>query len=176
MLARPPEDLEVPHAGGGADAFAYTRREPLGVVAGIGAWNYPIQIALWKAAPAIACGNTFVLKPSECTPLTALAIAKILSAAGLPPGVFNVLTGDRSTGPLMTAHPGIQKITFTGSVPTGIRIAQACAATLKQVTLELGGKSPLLVFADADLENSVGAAMMANFVCGGCVGVCVSQG
>ncbi len=146
----------------GAD-FAYTRREPLGVVGGIGAWNYPIQIACWKSAPALACGNTMVYKPAELTPLTALALAEIYTEAGLPPGVFNVVQGDARTGRAMTAHPGIAKISLTGEVGTGKAVMAAAAASLKHVTLELGGKSPLIVFGDADVDDAVSGALLANF-------------
>ena len=173
--------MDTPHAGGGKDAFCYTRREALGVCAGIGAWNYPVQVMAWKVAPALACGNTFVYKPSECTPLTALKIAEILKEAGLPDGVFNIVNGDKRTGPLITTHKDIKKISFTGSTETGIRIAQAAAPTMKKVTMELGGKSPLLIFDDADLENAVGAAMMGNWytngeVCSNCTRVFVQKG
>ncbi|MFQ6016708.1 MAG: betaine-aldehyde dehydrogenase [Kiloniellaceae bacterium] len=144
-------------------AFAYTRREPLGVCAGIGAWNYPIQIACWKSAPALACGNAMIFKPAELTPLTALKLAEIYSVAGLPDGVFNVVQGAAATGRLLARHPGIAKVSLTGEVETGKRVMADAAATLKQVTLELGGKSPLIVFADADLDNAVSAAMLANF-------------
>ncbi|MFQ5973361.1 MAG: betaine-aldehyde dehydrogenase [Alphaproteobacteria bacterium] len=146
-----------------AHAFAYTRREPLGVCAGIGAWNYPIQIACWKSAPALACGNAMVFKPAELTPLSALKLAEIYTEAGLPDGVFNVVQGDAETGRLMTRHPGIAKVSLTGEVETGKRVMADAAATLKHVTLELGGKSPLIIFADAELDNAVSAALMANF-------------
>ena len=151
----------------GPGAFGYTRREPLGVVAGIGAWNYPLQIACWKAAPALACGNAMIFKPSELTPLTALALAEIFAEAGLPDGLFNVVQGDGATGRLLTTAPGIAKVSLTGSAATGRRIAADAASTLKQVTLELGGKSPLLVFADADLDNAVSAALLGNFYSSG---------
>ncbi|MXN65945.1 betaine-aldehyde dehydrogenase [Stappia sp. GBMRC 2046] len=144
-------------------SFAYTRREPLGVVAAIGAWNYPIQIACWKAAPALACGNSVVFKPSELTPLSALKLAEALSEAGLPEGVFNVIQGLGETGAHLVSHPDVAKVSLTGSVPTGIRVAEAAAKTLKHVTLELGGKSPLIIFDDADVENAVSAAINANF-------------
>jgi betaine-aldehyde dehydrogenase len=144
-------------------AFAYTRREPLGICAGIGAWNYPIQIACWKSAPALACGNAVVFKPSELTPLTAMELAKVYTEAGLPDGVFNVVQGRGAVGEALAAHPGIAKISLTGSVPTGKRVMAASADTLKAVTLELGGKSPLLVFDDADLDNAVSGALLANF-------------
>lgn len=143
--------------------LAYTRREPLGVCAGIGAWNYPIQIAAWKAAPALACGNTFVYKPAELTPLTAGALAEVLTEAGLPPGVFNVVHGEAATGQAMIEHPGVAKVSLTGEVDTGRAVMATAAPTLTQVTLELGGKSPLIVFEDADLDTAVSSAMLANF-------------
>lgn len=144
-------------------SFAYTRREPLGIVAGIGAWNYPLQIACWKAAPALAAGNAMIFKPSELTPLTALELGRVFQQAGLPDGVFNVLVGDHRTGEQLVAHPGIRKISLTGGVETGRLIASAAGQTLKQTTMELGGKSPIVVFADADLERAVEAALWANF-------------
>ncbi len=149
-------------------AFAYTRREPLGVCAGIGAWNYPLQIACWKSAPALACGNAMVFKPSEVTPLSALKLAEIFTEAGLPDGVFNVVQGDGRVGALLTTHEGIDKVSFTGEVGTGKKVAEAAArSNLKEVTVELGGKSPLIVFEDADLEQAVAAALMANFYSSG---------
>ena len=146
-------------------SFVYTRREPLGVVAGIGAWNYPIQIALWKSAPALAAGNAMIFKPSEVTPLTALKLAEIYSEAGLPDGVFNVLPGvGAETGQYLTDHPGIAKVSFTGGVASGKKVmANSAASSLKEVTMELGGKSPLIVFDDADLDLAADIAMMANF-------------
>ncbi|ASY55629.1 MULTISPECIES: betaine-aldehyde dehydrogenase [Sinorhizobium] len=143
--------------------FAYTKRVPLGVCVGIGAWNYPQQIACWKGAPALAAGNAMVFKPSENTPLGALKIAEILTEAGLPKGLYNVIQGDRSTGPLLVNHPDVAKVSLTGSVPTGKKVAAAAAAELKHVTMELGGKSPLIVFDDADLESAIGGAMLGNF-------------
>ena len=150
-------------------SFFYTRREPLGVVAGIGAWNYPIQIALWKSAPALAAGNAMVFKPSEVTPLTALKLAEIYTQAGVPDGVFNVVQGSgREVGQWLTEHPAIEKISFTGGVATGKRVmAAAAASSLKDVTLELGGKSPLLICADADLDRAADIAVMANFFSSG---------
>ena len=144
-------------------AFAYTRREPLGVCAGIGAWNYPLQIACWKSGPALACGNAMIFKPAEQTPLTALKLAEIYREAGVPDGVFNVVQGGASTGELLAAHPRIAKVSFTGSVPVGKRVMANAAGTLKRVTMELGGKSPLIIFGDADIEEAVSAAMLANF-------------
>ncbi len=144
-------------------SYGFTRREPLGVCAGIGAWNYPLQIASWKSAPAIACGNTMVFKPAELTPLTASKLAEIYQEAGLPDGVFNVVQGDGRTGELMTRHPGVAKVSLTGEVATGKKVMEAAAGTVKNVTLELGGKSPLIVFADADMDNALSATLMANF-------------
>ncbi|MFJ5362017.1 betaine-aldehyde dehydrogenase [Pectobacterium sp. CHL-2024] len=150
-------------------SFAYTRREPLGVVAGIGAWNYPIQIALWKSAPALAAGNAMIFKPSEVTSLTALKLAEIYTEAGLPAGVFNVLTGTgTSVGQALTTHPGIAKVSFTGGIASGKTVmANAAGSTLKEVTMELGGKSPLIIFDDADLDKAADIAMMANFFSSG---------
>jgi betaine-aldehyde dehydrogenase len=147
----------------GAVAFGYTRREPLGVVAGIGAWNYPMQIACWKAAPALACGNALIFKPAEQTPMTAIELEAIFREAGLPEGVFQVAQGYGETGRALIGHPGIAKVSLTGSVPTGKAVMGEAARGLKPATLELGGKSPLIVFADADLDNAVSGAMMANF-------------
>ncbi|WP_039054786.1 betaine-aldehyde dehydrogenase [Enterobacter sp. Bisph1] len=150
-------------------SFVYTRREPLGVVAGIGAWNYPIQIALWKSAPALAAGNAMIFKPSEVTPLTALKLAEIYTEAGVPDGVFNVLNGSGAvTGQALTEHPGIDKVSFTGGVASGKKVmANAAGSTLKEVTMELGGKSPLIIFDDADLDLAADIAMMANFYSSG---------
>ncbi len=145
------------------EAFAIVRREPLGVCAGIGAWNYPIQIAMWKSGPALACGNTMVFKPAEQTPLTALKLAEIYTEAGLPPGVFNVIQGAAKTGAALIDHPHVAKVTLTGSVETGKKVLARAASDLKKVTLELGGKSPILVFADADIESAVNATLAANF-------------
>ena len=146
----------------GAD-FYYTRPEPLGVCAGIGAWNYPLQIACWKAAPALACGNVMIFKPSEETPLGALKLAEILIEAGIPAGVFNVIQGDGQVGAWLSHHPDIAKVSFTGEVGTGKKVMAAAATTLKEVTMELGGKSPLIIFDDADIDNALSAAMLGNF-------------
>ena len=163
------------------NAFAYTRKEPLGVCVGIGAWNYPIQIACWKSAPALAAGNAMIFKPSELTPATAVKLAEIYLEAGVPPGVFNVLQGRGATGAMLAAHGGVAKVSVTGSVPTGKKVMQTAAGTLKRVTMELGGKSPLVIFDDADLEQAVAAAMMGNFytqgeVCTNCTRVFVQRG
>ncbi|MCF3947669.1 betaine-aldehyde dehydrogenase [Acidiphilium sp. AL] len=151
----------------GKTAFGYTRREPIGVVAAIGAWNYPLQIACWKAAPALACGNAIIFKPAPQTPLTALELAAIFKEAGLPDGLFNVVNGFTETGRLLVLHPKIRKISLTGSVPTGKAVAMAAAATLKRVSLELGGKSPLIVCEDADIDSAVSGAMLGNFYSAG---------
>lgn len=148
-------------------SFAYTRREPLGVVGAIGAWNYPIQGMVWKLAPALAGGNAVIFKPSELTPLSALAAAELFLDAGLPKGLFNVVLGGGSTGAALAAHPGIAKVSFTGSVATGTKVYTAAARDLKKCTMELGGKSPLIIFEDAELENAVSAAIMANWYSSG---------
>ncbi|MBV9727272.1 MAG: betaine-aldehyde dehydrogenase [Gammaproteobacteria bacterium] len=155
------------HLDLGPKAFGYTRREPLGVVAGIGAWNYPLQIACWKSAPALACGNAMLFKPAELTPLTAMKLSEIYREAGLPDGIFQVVQGYAQTGQLLTRHPGIRKISLTGEVSTGKAVMADAAASLKQVTLELGGKSPLIVFADAHLDNAVSGALLGNFYSAG---------
>ncbi|MCG7405666.1 MULTISPECIES: betaine-aldehyde dehydrogenase [Caballeronia] len=149
-------------------SFVYTRREPIGVCAGIGAWNYPIQIACWKSAPALAAGNAMIFKPSEITPLTASKLAEIYTEAGVPAGVFNVVHGDGRVGAMLAEHAGIEKISFTGGVETGKKVmARAGGSTLKEVTMELGGKSPLIVFDDANLERAADIAMSANFFSSG---------
>ncbi|MFA8388273.1 MAG: betaine-aldehyde dehydrogenase [Pelagibaca sp.] len=147
--------------------WVYTRREPLGVCVGIGAWNYPTQIACWKGAPALACGNSMVFKPSETTPLCALKVAEILHEAGLPAGVYNVVQGMGEIGAALVTDPRVAKVSLTGAVPTGKKVYTAAAAQMKHVTMELGGKSPLLVFEDADLENAVGGAILGNFYSSG---------
>ncbi|AYD66632.1 betaine-aldehyde dehydrogenase [Achromobacter sp. B7] len=149
-------------------SFFYTRREPLGVIAGIGAWNYPVQIAMWKSAAALATGNAMVFKPAEITPLTALRLAEIYTEAGVPNGVFNVVLGSgRDIGDWLTGHPGVAKVSFTGGVDTGKQVMGVAAASLKSVTLELGGKSALIVLPDASVERAADIAMMANFFSSG---------
>jgi betaine-aldehyde dehydrogenase len=143
--------------------FFYTRQEPLGVCAGIGAWNYPIQIAMWKSAAALAAGNAMIFKPSEETPLSVLKLAEIYHDAGVPDGVFNVVQGDYRVGQMLTGHPDIAKISFTGETGTGKAVMAASAHSLKSITMELGGKSPLIVFDDCQLDQAVSAAMVANF-------------
>lgn len=147
--------------------FVYTIREALGVCIGIGAWNYPSQIACWKSAPALALGNAMVFKPSEVTPLGALKLAEIFIEAGLPPGLFNVVQGRGAVGGALVTDPRVAKVSLTGSVPTGQKVYAAAAAGVRHVTMELGGKSPLVIFDDASVEDAVGAAMLANFYSAG---------
>ncbi len=154
--------IEGTQQNSGGD-FYYTRREPLGICAGIGAWNYPLQIACWKAAPALACGNSMIFKPSEETPHGALKLAEILMEAGVPAGVFNVVQGAGEVGAWLATHNQIAKVSFTGEVGTGKKVMAAAATNLKEVTMELGGKSALVVFSDADIDEAVAAAMLGNF-------------
>jgi betaine-aldehyde dehydrogenase len=155
------------HLDLGPAAFGYTRREPIGVVAGIGAWNYPLQIACWKSAPALACGNAIIFKPSDMTPLTAVRLEALLLEAGLPKGLFQVVQGFGETGRMLSRHPGIHKVSVTGSVGTGKAVMADAASTLKHITLELGGKSPLIICDDARLDNAVSGALLANFYSAG---------
>jgi aldehyde dehydrogenase (NAD+) len=151
----------VPVKGG---QLVYTLREPVGVVAAIVPWNFPLLIAVWKVAPALAMGNTVILKPASQTPLTAIALGEMATALGFPPGVLNVITGSGATaGQAIVDHPGIDKIAFTGDTSTGKGIMKSAADTLKHITLELGGKSPNIVFADADLDAAVRGATMGIF-------------
>lgn len=154
-----------PISGDGRQYHSYSVREPIGVVGQIVPWNYPLAMAAWKIAPALAAGCTIVLKPSEVTPLTALRLAELALEAGLPEGVLNVVTGyGHEAGQALVEHPGIDKIAFTGSTRVGKQIVQTAARDLKRVTLELGGKSPSLIFADADLDKaSLGAALAIFF-------------
>ncbi|KIN78063.1 betaine-aldehyde dehydrogenase [Sulfitobacter mediterraneus] len=147
--------------------WVYTRREALGVCVGIGAWNYPTQIACWKGAPALACGNAMIFKPSETTPLCALKVAEILHEAGLPAGIYNVVQGMGEVGSALVTDPRVDKVSLTGSVPTGRKVYAAAAEGIKHVTMELGGKSPMIVFDDADIENAVGGAILGNFYSSG---------
>ncbi len=147
------EGATVPSSAG--NQLIYTRREPVGVCGLIVPWNYPLLLAAWKLAPALAAGNTVILKPSEETPLTALRLGELALEVGFPPGVFNVLTGrGETTGAALVRHPGVNKISFTGSSDVGMRIVTEAAPTFKRVSLELGGKSPSVVFADADLDRA----------------------
>ncbi|WCL49104.1 betaine-aldehyde dehydrogenase [Leptospira sp. GIMC2001] len=145
------------------DADIFTKVEPIGICAGIGAWNYPFQIASWKSAPALACGNAFLFKPSELTPLSAVRLAEIYEEAGLPKGLFQVLQGGANVGQALTKHQGIQKISFTGEAGTGRKIMSDSSGNLKTLTMELGGKSPLILFSDVDPNVAAKAALSANF-------------
>lgn len=147
--------------------FAYTIREALGVCVGIGAWNYPSQIACWKSAPALALGNAMIFKPSEVTPLGALKLAEIFVEAGLPAGLFNVVQGRGAVGSALVSDRRVAKVSLTGSVATGQKVYALAAAGVRHVTMELGGKSPILVFDDASVEDAVGAAMLGNFYSAG---------
>jgi aldehyde dehydrogenase (NAD+) len=144
-------------------AFTYTLREPVGVVGLIVPWNFPLLLASWKLGPALACGNTLVLKPAEQTPLTALKLGELSIEAGFSAGVINILPGGPETGKAIVAHPGIDKIAFTGSTAVGKEIMRGAADTLKRVTLELGGKSPNIVFSDADIDGAVKGAINGIF-------------
>jgi phenylacetaldehyde dehydrogenase len=147
----------------GAQFHAYTLREPVGVVGQIIPWNFPLLMAAWKLGPVLACGCTVVLKPAEQTPLSALRLGELLQEAGLPPGVVNIVTGFGDAGAAIAAHPGVDKVAFTGSTEVGKKIVQAAAGNLKKVTLELGGKSPQIVLSDADLETAIPGAANAIF-------------
>ncbi len=145
-------------------ALAYTRREPVGVVGAILPWNSPILLYSWKMGPALAAGNAMVLKPSELTPVTALELAKLVEEAGFPPGVFNVVPGyGAKAGAALAAHPGVNKISFTGSHATARKIMELAAGNLKRLTFECGGKSPFIVFADADIERALVVATQSAF-------------
>jgi aldehyde dehydrogenase (NAD+) len=144
-------------------AFTYTLREPVGVVGLIIPWNFPLLLASWKLGPALACRNTIVMKPAEQTPLTTLRLGELAVEAGFPAGVINIVTGGPDTGKAIVKHPGIDKIAFTGSTAVGKEIMRGAADTLKRVTLELGGKSPNIVFADADIDNAVKGAINGIF-------------
>jgi acyl-CoA reductase-like NAD-dependent aldehyde dehydrogenase len=142
----------------------YTRREPVGVVVGITPWNFPLWLGAIKIAPALAAGNTIIMKPASLTPLTTLELAEIMDEVGVPPGVFNVITGPGAkTGQALAAHPGVDKIAFTGETKTGTLIMEAAAKNITRVSLELGGKSPNIVFADCDFEKAVSYALLSIF-------------
>ena len=144
-------------------AFTYTLREPVGVVGMIVPWNFPLLLSSWKLGPALACGNTVVWKPASLTPLTALRFGALAVEAGVPAGVINVITGNSEVGRTMVKHPGIDKIAFTGSTEVGKEIMRGAADTMKRITLELGGKSPNIVFADSDIDNAVKGAITGIF-------------
>ena len=173
---RESRDLDVPlavrhlyHHAGFAQLMAseLPGHVPLGVCGQVIPWNFPLLMAAWKIAPALAMGNTVVLKPAEWTPLTALLLAEVAAEAGLPPGVLNVVTGDGRTGEALVAHPGVDKVAFTGSTEVGRRIREATAGTGRALTLELGGKSPYVVFDDADLDSAVEGLVDAIWLNGG---------
>ncbi|CAN5611706.1 aldehyde dehydrogenase family protein [soil metagenome] len=157
------EGTTIPLSTPGREHLAYTRREPVGVVAAIVPWNFPLVMAVFKIAPALAAGNTVVLKPAEQTPLTAVRLGELLLDAGVPPGVVNVLPGFGDAGAALAAHPGVDKVAFTGSTEVGREIVRAAAGNLKKVSLELGGKAPNIVFADADLDAAVAGSAHAAF-------------
>jgi aldehyde dehydrogenase (NAD+) len=144
-------------------AFTYTLREPVGVVGMIVPWNFPLLLASWKFAPALACGNTILWKPASLTSLSALRFGELAVDAGVPPGVLNIVTGPSEVGRAIVRHPGIDKIAFTGSTSVGQEIMRSAADTMKRLTLELGGKSPNIVFADADIDNAVKGAITGIF-------------
>ena len=146
-----------------SNAFTYTLRDPVGVVGAIVAWNFPLLLASWKLGPALACGNCVILKPAEQTPLTALRFGELALEAGLPAGVLNIVTGGPETGAALVKHPGVDKIAFTGSTSVGKEIMRNSADTLKRVTLELGGKSPNIVFADSQMDSAVKGALNGIF-------------
>ena len=147
----------------GARFHVYTRREPVGVAALIVPWNGPLVQAAWKLAPSLAVGCSVIIKPAELTPLTTLRLGELMIEAGIPAGAVNIITGDATVGEALSAHPGIDKISFTGSIATGRKVIQAAAGNLKKVTLELGGKSPLIIFPDADLDRAIPGAAAAIF-------------
>src|SRR5207244_5842472 len=153
----------VPYAPG-AKFFAYTLREPIGVVGQIIPWNFPLLMAAWKLGPALATGCTVVLKPAEQTPLSSLRLGELIQEAGFPDGVVNIVPGYGETaGAALAAHPDVDKVAFTGSTEVGKLILQAAAGNLKKVSLELGGKSPNIVLKDADLESAIPGAANAIF-------------
>jgi p-cumic aldehyde dehydrogenase len=165
-----------PISGDGRQYHSYSLREPIGVVGQIVPWNYPLAMAAWKIATALAAGCTIVLKPSEVTPLTALRLAELALEAGLPEGVLNIVTGyGHEAGQALVEHPGVDKIAFTGSTRVGKQIVQTAARDLKRVTLELGGKSPSLIFADADLDKAAIGAALAIFFNSGQVCLAASR-
>jgi aldehyde dehydrogenase (NAD+) len=154
---------ETLHNGAAGNVLSHTLKEPIGVVAAINPWNGPVGMSVWKVGPVLATGCTLVMKPAEQTPLSALRFAELCLEAGVPPGVVNVVTGQGAAGAALSTHPDVDKIAFTGSTGVGEKILRAAAGTMKRVTVELGGKSPNIVFADADLDKAVPAAAMAVF-------------
>ena len=154
--------LSVPYTPG-AQYLAYTLREPVGVVGQIIPWNFPLLMAAWKMGPALASGCTVILKPAEQTPLSALRLGELIQEAGFPPGVVNIVPGYGEAGAAIAAHPGVDKVAFTGSTEVGKLVLQAASGNLKKVSLELGGKSPNVVFGDADLDQAIAGASSAIF-------------
>ncbi|MEU4363280.1 aldehyde dehydrogenase family protein [Promicromonospora sp. NPDC023987] len=157
------EGTTIPMSVPGRDFHAYTRREAIGVVAGIVPWNFPLTMACFKIVPSITAGNTIVLKPAEQTPLTALRLGELLLEAGVPAGVVNVLPGFGDAGAALVDHPGVDKVAFTGSTEVGKKIAAGASKNLKKVSLELGGKAPNIIFADADLDAAIAGAALAGY-------------
>ena len=157
------ETLGSRHQNLGDNQFFFTNNKPLGVCLGIGAWNYPIQIATWKSAPALAMGNSFIFKTSENAPMSALYLAKAYQKAGLPDGLFQVIHGHGEIGSQLVSHPSIKKVSLTGSVETGKKVFQDASLSFKKTSLELGGKGPLIIMEDANLHGAVQSAMLANF-------------
>ena len=155
--------IEVPMQ----QTFTYTVPEPVGVVAAITPWNSPILLMLWKLCPALAAGNTIVIKPSEVAPVSTLEFAKVVDEAGVPPGVVNIVSGQRDAGAALAAHPGVDKVAFTGSTATGRSVMHAAADNLTRVSLELGGKSPNIIFEDADIDLAVNGIISGSFAAGG---------
>ncbi len=159
--------LEGKPAGEYSGMTSFIRREPLGVIAQIAPWNYPLMMAVWKMGPALAVGNSVILKPAEATPLTTIELARLAQESGVPEGVFQVVTGADAVGKMLTSHPGVDMVSFTGDTATGTRIMEQAAPTVKKCHLELGGKAPFIVFADADLGAAVQGALIASLAnCG----------
>jgi phenylacetaldehyde dehydrogenase len=167
-------DVSIPFPPG-THYTAFTRREPVGVVAGIVPWNFPLMIAVWKLVPALATGCSIVIKPSPETPLTALRLAELAVEAGVPAGVFNVVTGGAECGAALVAHPGINKISFTGSTPTGRWVGAAAVQNMTRFSLELGGKNPAVMLADIDIDQAVQGALAGGFLNQGQVCAAVSR-
>jgi phenylacetaldehyde dehydrogenase len=167
-------DVSIPFPPG-TRYTAFTRKEPVGVVAGIVPWNFPLMIAVWKLVPALAAGCTIVIKPSPETPLTALRLAELAREAGVPAGVFNVVTGGRECGAALAAHPGINKISFTGSTPTGKLVGAAAVQNMTRFSLELGGKNPAVMLADVDVDQAIQGAIAGGFFNQGQVCAAVSR-
>ncbi|WP_126284310.1 MULTISPECIES: aldehyde dehydrogenase family protein [Burkholderia cepacia complex] len=167
-------DVSIPFPPG-TQYTAYTRKEPVGVVAGIVPWNFPLMIAIWKLVPALAAGCTIVIKPSPETPLTALRLAELAIEAGIPPGVFNVVTGGGACGAALASHPRVSKISFTGSTPTGRLVGHAAVENMTRFSLELGGKNPAVMLADVDVDQAVNGVLAGGLLNQGQVCAAVSR-